>query len=147
VLPFLLCIVSLVHGSEIDIPRGSPNCALVEPPEAAGAYATPGGFLLVYPRNAQLPNDYTGCKSIWLVDTFERTPLLMTGYFEQGRLRIARVFEGRGESKPRVTCVLSTGGETCKDVESNPLANLYLPTWPKACMTQPDLPVCIKEPD
>lgn len=37
-----------------------PNCALTAPPDAAGLAATPGGFVMVYPRSAALPKTYTG---------------------------------------------------------------------------------------
>jgi hypothetical protein len=40
----------------------APNCSVDQPPPDAGAAAMPGGFLLVYPRNAQLSDSYTGCK-------------------------------------------------------------------------------------
>lgn len=45
------------------IPAG-PTCTVDRPPPDAGLYATPGGFLMVHPRNAALSDGYTGCKTL-----------------------------------------------------------------------------------
>ena len=45
-----------------------PSCAHASVPENAGVVATPGGFMLVHPRNADLPDDCTGCKTLWVMD-------------------------------------------------------------------------------
>lgn len=123
------------------------NCAVDQPPPDAGAFATPGGFLLVHPRNAQLPDSYTGCKVLWIVDAPDRFHRLITLYFERGNLRIAQAYDGRGATQPRATCTLPGRAPGCDGVESNPLAALKLPTWPRICMTRPDAPQCKKEPD
>ena len=128
------------------VPDG-PNCALDQPPADAGAYATPGGFLLVYPRNASLADDYTGCKVAWVVDAPDRFNRLMVLYFERGKLRVAQGFDGRGAKEPRATCKLPDAAPECKGVESHPLSALKLATWPRSCMTRPDAPQCKKEPD
>jgi hypothetical protein len=87
------------------IPAG-PNCTIDQPPADAGAYVTPGGFLLVYPRNASLPDDYTGCKMAWVVDAPDRFHRLMILYFERGKLRVAQGYDGRSENQLRATCKL-----------------------------------------
>jgi len=101
-------------GTEADIPSRALNCSLTAPPRDAGVYVTPGGFLLVHPRNASLPRDYTGCKSIWVMDSPDHVPLYVRLYFEQGRLRLARTF-GR-DGAPAATCArlgpLARGSKT-----------------------------------
>jgi len=125
----------------------APNCATDRPPPDAGAFATPGGFLLVHPRNAQLSDSYTGCKVLWVADAPDRFHRLMILYFERGKLRIAQAYDGRGANQPRATCTLPGHAPECAGVESNPLAALRLPTWPRICMTRPDAAQCTKEPD
>jgi hypothetical protein len=136
------------HTEKTSIPSTAPNCSIKEPPQSAGAYATPGGFLLVHPRNAELRDDYTGCKSLWVVDAPDRFNRLMTLYFEGGKLRVVVAYDGRGESDaPRATCTLPAGGPACEGVEGNELAALRLATWPRSCMSDPDAAVCAKDPD
>ena len=126
---------------------GGPNCAVDQPPSDAGAYVTPGGFLLVYPRNAQLSDSYTGCKVIWVVDAPDRFHRLMILYFERGKLRFAQGYDGRAENQLRATCKLPDAAPECGGVESHPLSALRLPTLPRNCMTRPEAPRCAKEPD
>jgi len=142
----LLCILAMPPVALAQIPEAS-NCAVDQPPPEAGAYGTPGGFLLVHPRNASLSDGYTGCKVLWVVDAPDRFHRLMTLYFERGRLRIAQAYDGRGASQPRATCSFPGPAPGCDGVESNPLTALKLPTWPRNCMTRADAPHCAKEPD
>jgi len=123
----------------------APNCSVDQPPAEAGAAAFPGGFLLVHPRNAALTDRYTGCKTIWVVDAPDRFIRLMVLYFENGRLRVAHSYNKDGSS--RGTCGLPGQSPGCEGVDSNPLAALRLPTWPRSCMTQPEAPQCKKEPE
>jgi len=125
----------------------APNCAVDQPPPEAGAYATPGGFLLVHPRNVHLADDYTGCKVIWVVDAPDRFNRLMTLYFERGKLRTALGYDGRGANELRATCKLPDAAPECRGVESHPLSALKLPTWPRSCMTRADAPECKQKPD
>ena len=125
----------------------APNCNVNEPPPDAGAYVTPGGFLLVHPRNAALPDSYTGCKTLWVVDAPDRFHRLMILYFERGKLRAARGYDGRGENQVRATCTLPGTAPECAGVESHPLSALKLATLPRNCMKQPDAPACRREPD
>jgi hypothetical protein len=133
-----------VSSAPAQIPT-APNCSIDQPPPDVGLYATPGGFLMVYPRNAGLSDSYTGCKTLWIVDTPDRFIRLMTLYFEGGRLRIAHAYNKDGSS--RGTCKLPGQSAGCEGVESNPLAALKLATWPRVCMTRPDASQCKKEPD
>lgn len=41
------------------------SCTRTMAPEEAGVVATPGGFMLVHPRNADLSDDYVVCKTLW----------------------------------------------------------------------------------
>lgn len=142
----LLLFLSVVPVALGQIPDG-PNCATDQPPSHAGAYVTPGGFLLVHPRNANLSDSYTGCKVIWVVDAPDRFHRLMILYFERGKLRVAQGYDGRGENQLRATCTVPSTAPGCDGVESHPLSALRLPTWPRSCMTRPDAPQCKREPD
>jgi hypothetical protein len=141
-----LLFLSAVSPALAQIPA-APNCAVDQPPPDAGAFATPGGFLLVHPRNAQLSDSYTGCKALWVVDAPDRFHLLMVLYFERGKLRAAQGYDGRGENQLRATCTLPGTAPGCDGIESHPLSALKLPTWTRICMTRPDAPQCKKEPD
>jgi hypothetical protein len=123
----------------------APNCRVDKPPPDAGLYATPGGFLMVHPRNAGLSDGYTGCKTLWVVDTPDRFIRMVTLYFEQGRLRVAQSYNKDGSS--RGTCMLPGQLAGCEGVESNPLTALRMPTWPRSCMDRPNDAQCAKEPD
>lgn len=142
----VLLLLFVVPFARAQIPD-APNCAVDQPPPDSGAYATPGGFLLVHPRNAQLSDSYTGCKVLWVVDAPERFNRLMILYFERGKLRIAQGYDGRGANQLRATCKLPDAAPECRGIESHSLSALKLPTWPRICMTRPDAPPCKKEPD
>ena len=141
----VLLLLLSVSSALAQIPAAAPNCAVDQPPRDAGLYATPGGFLLVHPRNAALSDRYTGCKTLWVVDAPARFIRMATFYFEQGRLRIAHSYNKDGSS--RGTCTLPGQAQGCEEVESNPLTALRMPTWPRVCMYRPDDPQCTKEPD
>ena len=64
-----------------------PSCAHASVPENAGVVATPGGFMLVHPRNADLPDDYTGCKTLWVMDLDPEPWHWATLWFRDGRLQ------------------------------------------------------------
>lgn len=140
----LLAMLALPTLAQIP---AAPNCAVDEPPSDAGAFATPGGFLLVHPRNADLSDSYTGCKVVWVVAAPDRFHRLATLYFERGELRIAQAYDGRGGKQPRATCTLPGTAPGCGGLEGNPLAALKLPTWPRKCMAPTDAPECAKEPE
>jgi len=140
----LLPSLCTLHVALAQIPA-APNCAVDQPPPDAGIFATPGGFLLVHPRNAQLSDSYTGCKVLWVADAPGRFIRLTTLYFEGGRLRIAHSYNKDGST--RGTCTLPGPSRECEGVESNPLAALRLPTWPRVCITPTDAPQCKREPE
>ncbi len=142
----LLLFLAAMPAALAQIPD-APNCAVDQPPPDAGAFGTPGGFLLVHPRNAGIPDAYTGCKGIWVVHAPDRFYRLLTLYFERGDLRIAQVYDGRGGNQLRATCIWPGAAPQCDSARSNPVAALRLPTWPRDCMTRPDAPHCTKEPD
>lgn len=121
------------------------NCSMSQPPADSGAAAFPGGFLLVHPRNAALSDRYTGCKNIWVVDAPDRFIRIMTLYFENGRLRVAHSYNKDGSS--RGTCGLPGQSPGCEEVESNPLAALRMPTWPRICIAPTNDPRCARDPE
>jgi hypothetical protein len=137
----------LVQAAEPAIPAGSPNCGLQSAPAEAGAYGTPGGFLLAYPRNRALPRDYTGCKTLWVVQSPTDMPLLMRLYFRNGVLALAQGYDGRGGTSPRGICSNPDPRPECEGIDDNPLMALHTPTWPRVCMEQPDQAVCAKDPE
>src|SRR4029079_15004049 len=124
----LLLSLCMLHVALAQI-AAAPHCAVDHAPPDAGILATPGGFLLVQPRNAQLSHSYTGCKVLWVADAPGRFIRLTTLYFENGRLRIAQPDE-KGVAS-RGTCKLPGQSPGCEGLESNPLAALKLATWPR----------------
>lgn len=140
------------------IPADAANCAVTTPPERAGIAATPGGFLMVFPRNEGLTDTYTGCKTLWIVDT-ERTPRLATLYFERGRIARAVAYDTRDPlgaiegacAFPEGRSLLPTTGRrftdaACQGLTGEGLYALRLPTWPRSCLARPEAPPCTAEP-
>jgi hypothetical protein len=140
------------------IAAAEPNCALESPPVAAGIAATPGGFVMVYPRNEALPKHYTGCKTLWLVDG-ERFPRMATLYFKGGVLLTAAAHNVRDASGrldaacafPEGKSLLPNAGRQIKDAgcsgfSGEPFYRLHLPTWPRRCMADPNAAVCQQDP-
>lgn len=134
-------------AAQASIPADGHACRLSEPPIDSGAYATPGGFLLVYPRNAGITPDYTGCKTIWVARGPRETPLVMRLYFSRGRLGVAEAHDVGTTGAPLAVCAATSKVPKCAGLHDNPLAALKLPTWPRACMEQPELAVCRGEPN
>ncbi len=65
VIPLLLLATTALAQVASDvIPASAANCAVESPPAAVGLVATPGGFVMVFPRNDALPKPYTGCKTL-----------------------------------------------------------------------------------
>ncbi|MCQ8102704.1 hypothetical protein NP590_01195 [Methylomonas sp. SURF-2] len=140
----LLCLLAHGQSARADaIPAAARNCAIAAPPADSGAYVTPGGFLIVHPRNAALSADYTGCKSIWLADETAGTPLLLRLYFEQGKLLALRNHRAAAPNE----CVRPFDSPACRDADANPLTTLYLATWPLACMEGSRRTDCSGDPD
>lgn len=159
-VPCLLLPVTATAQTLKDlVPMKAPNCAVTAPPSTAGVAVTPGGFVMVYPRNAALRKDYTGCKMLWVVDG-ERPLRLATLVFEAGALRKAVAHDVRSPSEaPDAACAFPDGKSLlpkagrrvsdagCATFRKDEFYALHLPTWPRACMTSPDSAECQKEPD
>ena len=62
------------------IPASALHCADDKPPAASGLAGTPGGFVIIHPRNDALTKQYTGCKMMWVVNG-ERHHKFATLYF------------------------------------------------------------------
>ncbi len=135
-----------------------PNCAVESPPAAAGIAATPGGFVMVYPRNDALPKQYTGCKAMWVVDG-ERFRRMATLYFKDGNLVTGAAHNTRDVSGkldgacafPEGKSLLPNAGRQIKDTgcggfARDPFYDLHLPTWPRSCLTDPNAAICQQAP-
>lgn len=140
------------------VPAGATNCAISTPPATAGLFATPGGFVMVFPRNEGLTDQYTGCKALWVVD-LDNMRRLATLYFEKGTLARAMAHDSR-DPKGAIegACDLTTGRSllpnagrkyndaACKGFQGEELYGLRVPTWPRRCLTEPDAAVCKQDP-
>ncbi len=139
------------------LPAKATHCAVTDPPAQAGLAATPGGFVMVFPRNSALTDTFTGCKILWLVDG-STTRRFATLYFKSGTLAIAASHDPRGEpgtlvaacAYPEGKSLLTTRGQTrapsCAGVTDEPFYALRLPTWPRLCLTDPKAAVCKADP-
>ncbi len=154
----LPCAVDGQVPADSLVPSEAPNCRLVRPPDAAGIVATPGGFVIVHPRNDALPERYTGCKVLWVADV-DRTPRLATLYFERGELRRAVAHDVRDPAGgvegacafPEERSLLPSSGRrmgdsACRGFSGEALYALRVPTWPLQCMTTPDAAPCKGDP-
>ena len=154
----LLPVIALAQSVKDVIPAAEPNCAIEIPPAAAGLVATPGGFVMVYPRNDALSKQYTGCKSMWIVDG-ERYNRFATLYFKEGALVTAAAHNVREASgKLDGACAFPAGksllpnagrqiGDSgCAGFADQPFFRLYLPTWPRICLTDPKAAICQQDP-
>jgi hypothetical protein len=140
------------------VPASATHCAITTPPATAGLFATPGGFVMVHPRNDALTDSYTGCKALWVVDG-DAMRRLATLYFENGTLARAIAHDSR-DPKGAIdgACDLKTGRSllpaagrrytdaACKGFQGEELYGLRVPTWPRRCLTEPDAAVCKQDP-
>lgn len=140
------------------VPATATNCAVTTPPATAGLFATPGGFVMVHPRNDALTESYTGCKALWVVD-LDNMRRLATLYFEKGILARAVAHDSR-DPKGAIegACDLKSGRSllpdagrryndaACKGFQGEALYGLRVPTWPRRCLTEPDASVCKQDP-
>ena len=154
----LLPAIALAQSVKDVIPVAEPNCAIEIPPAAAGLSVTPGGFVMVYPRNDALSKQYTGCKSMWIVDG-ERYNRFATLYFKEGALVTAAAHNVReASSKLDGACAFPAGksllpnagrqiGDSgCAGFADQPFFRLHLPTWPRICLTDPKAAICQQDP-
>lgn len=129
-------------------PETEPSCAAATPPADAGAVATPGGFMLVHPRNDRIADDYSGCKTLWIYDDPEVPRRWATLRFVRGQLARAVIWRRDAEGIADRVCdrPASAQAPECSGAEGNELTALHLPSWPRVCMTQPDRKECAQDP-
>lgn len=134
------------------------HCALRDAPADAGVAATPGGFVLIFPRNQALASNYTGCKVLWLVDG-DQIRRLATLYFKDGTLRTAAAHDSKRDDFritnacrfPEGRAVIATPDQKspdagCNGILAEPMYSLRTPTWPRTCLSRPDDAVCSQDP-
>jgi hypothetical protein len=155
----LLCSAGVEAQTIADfVPSTAAHCAVSAPPASAGIFATPGGFVMVHPRNDALTDTYTGCKALWVVDV-DRMLRLATLYFEVGTLKRAIAHDVRDpKGAIDAVCDLATGRSllpnagrratdaACRGFDGEEMYGLRLPTWPRRCLTEPDAPPCKADP-
>lgn len=141
-------------GTERALFPSDPSCAVLHAPPEAGAVVTPGGFLLVHPRNARLPAHYSGCKTLWIMDTDPAPRRWSTLWFREGRLQRAVLWQREAPQVVDRVCDMpggtppgATAAEPCTGVEGNALMALFLPSWPRACTVDTTLAACAGEPE
>ena len=140
------------------LPAQAMHCALTEPPEQAGIAATPGGFVMVFPRNAALSDTFTGCKLMWIVDG-AKLRRFATLYFRNGNLAIAASHDTRGDpgkltgacAFPEGKSLLPRSGQQTRDAgcagfSGDAFYALRVPTWPRRCLTDTNAAVCLADP-
>ena len=140
------------------VPAGATHCALAAPPAQAGVAVTPGGFVMVFPRNDALSDNFTGCKLLWVVDSDKRKRFA-TLYFTNGKLAIAIAHDVRDSvgsvvgacAFPGGTSLLPKGGQQVSDAGCRGFADdgfyaLRLPTWPQSCLKETKAAVCLADP-
>ncbi len=159
-LALVACIPTVLSAQTLSelLPAQATHCAIVDPPEQAGIAATPGGFVMVFPRNAALTDTFTGCKLLWIVDgaTMRR---FVTLYFRNGALAIAAAHDIRGDPAKLTGACAFPGGKSLLPKDGQPPRDaacagfageafyaLRLPTWPRRCVTDPDAAICKADP-
>ena len=158
-LPVFAPCAVLAQTAQDVIPMQATHCAINTPPPAAGLAATPGGFVMVFPRDDALPKDYTGCKLMWIVNG-EQRPRFATLYFDNGKLAVAaahnvRDAAGRLDAAcayPQGKSLLPDAGRQIKDsgcaaISKEGFYQLYVPTWPATCLSDPKAAACQREPN
>lgn len=125
---------------------GDPSCHVNTPPADAGAVVTPGGFMLVHPRNDRLAADYDGCKTLWIFDEAPDKPRRWaTLLFAQGQLQRAVIWRRDASDIADRVCDRS-GADPCTGIDDNELVALRLPSWPRVCMNDPGRKECREDP-
>ena len=140
------------------VPPQSTHCALTAPPAQAGIAGTPGGFVMVFPRNDALKDNFTGCKLLWVVDV-DRMMRFATLYFRNGKLAVAIAHDVRDSAGAIAgACALPEGksllpkvgrqisDDACKGFAEDSFYALRLPTWPRSCLTDSKAAVCAADP-
>ena len=140
------------------VPAQATHCALAVPPAQAGISVTPGGFVMVFPRNDALTDNFTGCKLLWVVDG-DKTMRFATLYFRNGKLAIAVAHDVRDSAGaiagacalPEGKSLLPKSGRkisdaACKGFTDDSFYALRLPTWPRSCLTEIRAAGCVADP-
>ncbi len=123
------------------------SCQLMDAPADAGAVATPGGFMLVHPRNDRIIDGYSGCKTLWIYDDPDVPRRWATLLFERGRLMRAIIWRRDAPDRADRVCDRSRPDfEPCSGVEGNELVALRLASWPRVCMSDPGRNECQGDP-
>ncbi len=159
-LVFSLLLPTLAGAQSLAsvVPVSAPHCSLTAPPADAGIAATPGGFVMVFPRNAQVSDTFTGCKTLWIVDTDE-IRRFATLYFAGGKLKTAVAHNSRDPAAPldgacafpEGRSLLPTSGRqiedsACRGFTEDSFYGLRLATWPRLCLTDEKAAVCRQDP-
>lgn len=157
---FVLCAATSAHAQTLSdvLPANALHCALKDPPAESGIAATPGGFVMMFPRNAALSDTFTGCKLMWIVDGANLLRYA-TLYFKSGKLTVAAAHDTRADpNKLSAACALPAGKSLlprsgqqisdsgCAGFTEDAFYALRLPTWPRACLTDVSAPVCQEDP-
>jgi hypothetical protein len=152
----LLLVCAALHAGEAPTSwfPDDPSCRLQQVPDDAGAVVTPGGFLLVHPRNDRLRADYSGCKTLWIDDEPGSPRRWSTLLFENGRLRRSVLWQRDAPEMADRVCDMPGSGarplprpqEPCSGIDGNELVALYLASYPRVCMTDPDRKECKQDP-
>lgn len=144
------CLASNASAGEVPASwfPAEPSCQAMEVPADAGTVVTPGGFMLVHPRNDRIVDDYTGCKTLWIYDDPEVPRRWATLRFVRGELVRAVIWRRDAQDVADRVCdrPASAQAPDCSGVEGNELVALRLPSWPRACMTDPDREECAQDP-
>lgn len=142
-----------------DLVPAAPHCQLAAAPPDAGLAVTPGGFVLVHPRNAALPANYSGCKSLWVDAEPGRYARFATLVFERGRLIRAIAHDPRAGGAIVGACAYPGGtslmpgddprapARACDGADREPFYGLRLATWPRRCAADPDAAICRGDPE
>ncbi len=158
IAPFVVGLPLGAQSVSDFVPAASTNCAVAAPTAAAGIAATPGGVLMVQPRNEAIGDQDTGCKLLWVVDG-DRMLRVATLYFDRGVLKIAIAHDVRDpKGGIEAACDLTAGRSllpkagrraddaTCRTMPRDEVYGLRLSTWPRGCLTAPDAAICTQEP-
>ena len=140
------------------VPADAPNCATATPPATAGAAVTPGGVMIVFPRNSGITADYTGCKHLWVMQSDSAVGRFVTTYFKQGKLAVAVAHDNRSATGAIVGVCAFPGGKSvfprtgaaadraCAGVPAEYYGALRMPTFPRECIANPKAKGCTDKP-
>jgi len=140
------------------VPADAPNCAVAAPPVNSGAAVTPGGVMIVFPRNNRIAADYTGCKHLWVMQSDTAVGRFVTTYFKQGKLAVAVAHDNRSATGAVVGVCTFPGGKSvfpktgaaadraCLGVPAEYYGALRMPTFARECVANPKAKGCTDKP-